>query len=74
VVITMSERGQERGDERNGSFDPEPVFQELKPGLESDVRHEEPIQDDEHHRLAARDAKDIPREPLAKRIRRSKGD
>jgi hypothetical protein len=70
----MGARRREPRDERNSSFDPEPVFEELRPGLETGARAEGGVAEG-HHRLSPRDSKDIPQEPLAKRIRRApKGD
>ena len=70
----MSGREKESRDDSNRSFDPEPAFEDLKPGLETAAKPEGGVAEG-HHRLSPRDAKDIPREPLAKRIGRApKGD
>jgi hypothetical protein len=56
-------------DERNGLFDPDLVFEELRPGLVSGKRPKRVAADD-GDRLTPRDRGDIPQESLAARIRR----
>jgi hypothetical protein len=69
----MSPDRRDPRDERNSSFDPEPAFQELRPGFET-VAETERVVDEAHHRLSPRESKDVPQEPLARRIRRARGE
>jgi hypothetical protein len=65
----MSSKRREPRDEDNSSFGSSPsMLEELKPGLESSDGKQRNVTEG-HHRLSPRDNKDIPREPLAKRIR-----
>jgi len=62
-------------DDRNRAFDPESAMEEHRPGLGSTERAKGVGAEGHHHRLTPRDGKDIPQEPLAKRIRSTrKGD
>lgn len=56
-------------DERNSSFDPEPEFEELRPGLVIGKRTKRGAADGDNW-LTPRNAEDIPQESLAARIRR----
>jgi hypothetical protein len=67
----MTARSREPSDEGNSSFDVEPVFEELKPGVETAAREVQEAAPG-HHRLSPRESKDIPQGPLAKRIHRKR--
>ena len=69
----MSAPRRDPRDEGNSSFDPEPVLEELKAGFQTVGETERGV-DEDHHRLSPRESKDVPQEPLAKRIRRARGE
>lgn len=67
----MSPRRRESRDEDNSSFgSPEPTLEDLKPGVESGETRKREVAEG-HHRRSPREGKKIPRESLAKRIRKA---
>ncbi len=70
----MSARGRDSSDERNTSFDPDLIFDELRPGFDAGATVKRTVAEGQD-RLSPRDSREVPQEPLQKRVRREpRGD
>jgi hypothetical protein len=66
----MTPKSRDRRDDGNAAFDPEPVHEDHRPGVNAEVEVERGTADG-HHRFKPSEGKDVPRESLAERIRRA---
>jgi len=70
----MSGRGRDSRDERNTSFDPDQLFDQLRPGFDAGATVKRTVAEGQD-RLTPRDSREVPQEPLRTRVRRApRGD
>ncbi len=69
----MNSKRSEIGDDDNTSFElPDSSLEDLKPGFDHREEKREETAEGHHDRFPRRDKKEIPREPLAERIRKAR--